>query len=410
VTWQEELRRLDEELASGQLNADDYRARRDQVLSSAVTPGASPAPQPQTSQASGSQANDTQIIQPVSPPQGVPQQQPQQSHQQPQQQAPQQQPSPEATQIVSSAETGGERTQVVSSWQTQQPQQDYRQPNTGQPSPPSGFQPPHQQAWNAPQEDVSPPWGSSEFPPIAPPRSSDWVAQGPETFSSSQSSGKGKKVALSLVALLVIAGLGVGVWLLFIRDTGPDTPIAAPTSVQPVPSPTLKPLPEPPVAKPETADDASTLVDPPGAARNGGGEFDMEKLKTSKLLPAPMITALEQGGMTSGLLKPSTDNGTTVGIYSLSLPDPQAATTAAQAYGTAQRTGGLPPNRELSLLGVPVYATSNGDGVYRAVYVVYNRVVIVEAFGSDRPNAQATFQELLTSQVDKAPPTVRTGN
>lgn len=406
MTWQEELRRLDEELASGQLNADDYRARRDQVLSAAVTPGAPQAPQPQAGQASGNQASDTQIIQPVSPPQGLPQQQ---QPQQPQQQSPQ--PSPEATQVVSSSDTGGERTQVVSSWQTQQPQQDYRQPNTGQPSPPSGFQPPHQQAWNAPQEDVSPPWGSSEFPPIAPSRNSDWVAQGPETFSSSQSSGKGKKVALSLVALLVIAGLGVGVWLLFIRDTGPDTPIAAPTSVQPAPTtPTQKPLPEPPAAKPETADDASTLVDPPGATRNGGGDFDLDKLKTSKLLPASVLTALEQGGMTSGLLKPTTDNGTTVGLYSLSLPDTQAATSVAQAYGTAQRTGGLPPNRELSLLGVPVYATANGDGVYRAVYVVYNRVVIVEAFGSNRPNAQDTFKELLTSQVAQAPPTVRTGN
>jgi hypothetical protein len=398
VTWQEELRRLDEELASGQLNADDYRARRDQVLSSAVTPGPSQPPQPQTGQASGNQASDTQIIQPVSPPQGVPQQ------------TPQQQPSPEATQVVSSSDTGGERTQVVSSWQTQQPQQDYRQPNTGQPSPPSGFQPP-QQAWNAPQEDVSPPWGGSEFPPIAPSRSSDWVAQGPETFSSSQSSGKGKKIALSLVALLVIAGLGVGVWLLFIRDTGPDTPIAAPTSSKPAPpSPTPKPLPEAPPAKPETADDSSTIVDPPGATRGGGGAFTLENLKTSKLLPAPMITALEQGGMTSGLLKPSTDNGSTVGIYSLSLPDSRSAVAAAQAYGTAQRTGGLPLNRELSLQGVPVYATTRGDGVYRAVYVVYNRVVIVEAFGSDRPNALATFKELFASQMEKAPPTERSGN
>src|SRR3954468_24584265 len=36
VSWQDELRKLDEELAAGQISADDYRVRRDQVLSSAV--------------------------------------------------------------------------------------------------------------------------------------------------------------------------------------------------------------------------------------------------------------------------------------------------------------------------------------------------------------------------------------
>jgi hypothetical protein len=397
VTWQEELRRLDEELASGQLTADDYRARRDQVLSSAVTPQAPPAPP--ADQGGGSQANETQIIQPLSPPQGVPQQQ-----RQPQQ------PSPEATQIVSAADTGAERTQVVSSWQTQQPPQvDYQQPHTGQPSPPSGFPPP-QQSWNAPHDDASPPWGGSEFPPIAPPRNSDWVAQGPETFSSSKSSGKGRVIAFSLLGLVVLAGLGVGVWLLFVRNAGPDTPVAAPTNAQPAPAPTLKPLPAPPAPNPEPRDNSSALVDPPGTTRNGGGEFDIAKLKTSKLLPASVISALEQGGMTSGLLKPSTDGGTTFGLYALSLPDARGAALVAQAYATAQRTGGLPESRDLSMQGVPVYATTSGDGVYRAVYILYNRVVIVEAFGSDRAAAQSTFTTLLANQVQTAPPTQRGGN
>ncbi|MER6767386.1 hypothetical protein ABT266_45095, partial [Amycolatopsis sp. NPDC000746] len=72
MSWQEELRRLDEELASGRLSADDYRIRRDQVLSSAVGQQDQPTPPPQSQS-----ADSTQVIAPVSPPSGVPQQQPQ---------------------------------------------------------------------------------------------------------------------------------------------------------------------------------------------------------------------------------------------------------------------------------------------------------------------------------------------
>ncbi|TVT34247.1 flagellar basal body protein FliL, partial [Amycolatopsis rhizosphaerae] len=58
MTWQEELRKLDEDLASGTLSADAYRARRDQILSAAVTSG-DPGSQPNQG---GEQANATQII------------------------------------------------------------------------------------------------------------------------------------------------------------------------------------------------------------------------------------------------------------------------------------------------------------------------------------------------------------
>lgn len=394
MTWQEELRRLDEDLASGQLSADDYRARRDQVLSSAVTSGAAQPPQEQVS----GNASETQIIRPVTPPHGNPAQS-----------------AAEATQIVSASEVGGERTQVVSNWQTQQPSSPaggFQQPQygTGQPSRSGGFQqPPYQQPpWNTSQEDVAPPWGNSDLPPMAPSRSPDWVAQGPETFSAKHTSGKGRKVAFSVLGVVVLAGLGVGIWLLFIRDSGPDTPVAAPPAqTSTAPTPTVKPLPEPPAIKPEPADNATALVSPPGTVRDGGGSFDMDKLKSSKLLPTAVITALDQGSMTSGLLKPSTDGGTTIGLYALSMPTPQSASAVAQVYATTQQTGGLPANRDLSLHGVPVYATTSGVGVFRAVYVLYNRVVIVEAFGSDRAAAQTEFKSLLAQQVTNAPPTQR---
>ncbi|RSM66257.1 flagellar basal body-associated protein FliL [Amycolatopsis sp. WAC 01376] len=261
VSWQEELRNLDEELASGRLSADDYRLRRDQVLSSAVAYG-DPAQQ--------------QVQQPG--------QQPQQPFQQPpappQQQAPQQtgQPSADSTQIIAPVnqpqQNGGEgeRTQVVPNWQQQQsdpnrtqvvppvasppggfpqqgqqaspaggfPQQGHASPAGGFPQqqqqPQHGYQQPQQQGWT--DNDASPPWGGSDFPPISPVGSTEWVKQGPELFED-KPKGKGGKIAIiAIVAVLVLAGLGVGGYFAFSGggDTPPD-PTAAPQSSQPQPAP-----------------------------------------------------------------------------------------------------------------------------------------------------------------------------
>lgn len=57
MTWQEQLRKLDEDFSSGRISAEDYRVRRDQVLSSAVAPT-------QHGQAPAS-AEATQIVRPA---------------------------------------------------------------------------------------------------------------------------------------------------------------------------------------------------------------------------------------------------------------------------------------------------------------------------------------------------------
>ncbi len=262
MSWQEELRNLDEELASGRLSADDYRLRRDQVLSSAVAYG-DPAQQ--------------QVQQPGQQPQQPFQQQPPAP---PQQQAPQQtgQPSADSTQIIAPVnqpqQNGGEgeRTQVVPNWQQQQsdpnrtqvvppvasppggfpqqgqqaspaggfPQQGHASPAGGFPQqqqqPQHGYQQPQQQGWT--DNDASPPWGGSDFPPISPVGSTEWVKQGPELFED-KPKGKGGKIAIiAIVAVLVLAGLGVGGYFAFSGggDTPPD-PTAAPQSSQPQPAP-----------------------------------------------------------------------------------------------------------------------------------------------------------------------------
>ncbi|WP_132875691.1 hypothetical protein [Tamaricihabitans halophyticus] len=136
MTWQEELRKLDEELAAGRIAADDYRVRRDQVLSSAVAPGeqgqqpAEPGGQPHPNQPPQGQPPQGQPPQ-GQPPQGQPPQgqpphggqppfgqqgqpAPGQPAAQPPQagQAPQGGAAPDSTQIISAipaAETSGQQ-------------------------------------------------------------------------------------------------------------------------------------------------------------------------------------------------------------------------------------------------------------------------------------------------------------
>ncbi|MDQ0378092.1 hypothetical protein [Amycolatopsis thermophila] len=229
VSWQEELRKLDEELASGRLSADDYRVRRDQVLSSAVSysentpqpqqpappqPPAQPA-QPQSQPADNS-ADSTQVIAPISPPQGTPQPQ----------------------------NFSAEPTQAVTpNWQARPPADPERTQYVANPSPPQGFpqvpaSPPQgfpqsgPQPWNAPESDATPPWGGSDFPPISP---VGGFAQGPEAFDDKPSKGGKGKIAwisVAVVVVLVAAGLTI-----FLTTSGGDDEQAGPTT-NPAPAPT----------------------------------------------------------------------------------------------------------------------------------------------------------------------------
>lgn len=402
MTWQEELRRLDEELAAGKLTADDYRTRRDQVLSQAVSLEHPP------SQVPGTNPAETQIIQPVAPPGEPPR------------------PSADATQVVSASDTGGaERTQVVQPWQPQQqppPQQHpgspaggFQQPYSQRPgehSPSGGFaqppQPQPQQGWNTPQ-DQSPPWGGSEFPPLAPSgNDTSWVSQGPESFQIKPSSGAKRKVVIAAIAVVVLAGIGVGVWALLSNTVG-DNPTAQQTSGQqePPPAPSTTPLPEPPAAKPEPSANAAALADLAGTPRAGGGTFDIAKLKSAKFLAESVTTQIERSGLTEALLKTNTNGEVTLSLIALDFPDAQGTAKVAQEYGNAQLEGGLTAQRDLAMRGVPVFVGKSTDStVYRAVYTLYTRVIVVEVFGPEAEAEQA-FRSLLNSQVQKAPPTER---
>jgi len=413
VTWQEELRALDQKLAAGTISAEEYRRTRDDVLAKTMSQGA-PA-QPNAEQTQGGPAEQQAGQQPSGPQSGGTQSggfgsQPPWSS--------------EATQFVApvtdSRATGGaaDRTQVVRSGDADRTQ---IVPGIGTPGPdgtgaPAGGQGrgtwpvTGQQNWQQQQSgdygNSGPPWIRPGFEPIASPAES-WIRQGPEAFNSG--SGNRSRIIGITVAVLLVAGLAVGGVLLFTNQSGTTQASPPPATTQSPPTTTKVKLPQPPPVKAAPVDTPHALVDPPGTARAGGGSLDLSTLATDNLLPKPMVDALNQAGMSEGLLKTTSDNGVIVGLYGLTVRGQSDASTVAQAYSAVQSGGGVPADAQRSMQGVPVFSTPSGTttSVFRAVYVLYNRVIIVEALGSDYNTVRQVFTQVLQQQVALAPPTVR---
>lgn len=304
MSWQEELRKLDEELAAGQISADDYRVRRDQVLSSAVSVGpGSQSPPP-------SKPEETQFIQagppPVAPPPGSDKTQ-----------VVGNQGDADKTQIVPGGTGEADRTQAVGGWQTARPGNDSDRTQVvpgipgvppqsyvgGQPPRPApdqgvfpptpGFPPP--MGWQQPDDDLSPPWAGGVFPPLAPTGSPEWARQGPEVFEDGSSS-TGKKVMLILLVVLVLGGLGTGLYFLVLKkDDNPSAQGGGGISSSQKPRPTSS-------TKPRPSDPNVALLEdmpkPPGSQQQQGQVLDLAQLAELKLMDAPEIELLRTAGVT----------------------------------------------------------------------------------------------------------------
>jgi hypothetical protein len=448
VGWQDELRELDARLAAGSVSADDYRRARDELLRKAQsggvgepaqqpTSGPFPAQQPSSGPFPAQQQPPSGPFAAQQPPSGPfpAQPQPQPQPQQPQQPAeptvaapftpspfkwnatpPQdsgQKPANDSTQVIQpvadpragsgdqtqvvpgSRDMGSDRTQVVRGVGAQD--QQWGNPQT----PPPWAAQQHQQTGG----QSAPPWGQ-EFDPVVPP-DMNWMRTGPEAFEQGPPKKRGKVIGIAIAGVLVV-GLGVAAFFYFTgnKDDVKNPPLANSTSQ--APTSTTVPLPEPPPTKAEPADAASALADPPGTTRGGGGQFNADTLQNGGLLPKPVVTAWVEAGFKQGLLKTTVSDPVTYGLFAVDFPDADSAAKAAKAYQSAQLAGSLQTVRELSMKGVPVYSSGEGaDPVYRGVYVVYTRVVIVEAFGKDRQAVEVGFKEILDKQVALAPPTKR---
>ncbi|MGH3467881.1 MAG: hypothetical protein ACRDQF_09160, partial [Thermocrispum sp.] len=330
MTWQEELRKLDEDFSSGIITADEYRVRRDQVLSSAVAP--------QRGDQSGV-ADQTQIVPPV--------------HRQPQGNP----PPADATQIVPHANADAERTQAVSPEMYQQhdmyqqpspprgfPQHDPHSPAHGFPhqSPPSpaagfpqqpsgGYQ--QQAAWHSAQtqEDATPLWGGDEFPPIAPPADEDWITQGPEHESSG--TGRTGKIIGVVVAVVLLAGIAIGAWALWGQDSGQPTADPGKTTSE-KPAPTT-----PPSTPPENENLPLAQLDGEPAGMADVAEFS--DVATLKYLTDGEASAYEKAGAGEANFQSTwLANGNKAVILLTQASDERAAQKAAAGLPKIQRDNG----------------------------------------------------------------------
>ncbi|MFD9963848.1 hypothetical protein [Amycolatopsis sp. NPDC058986] len=409
MSWQEELRRLDEELAAGQISADDYRVRRDNVLSSAVSYDPQGTPQ----QAPG-QADSTQIIAPVGgqPQQGAPQTGPPQQPQQPQQGS-----TADRTQIVNVPDSA-ERTQAVGqgTWQANAGEAERTQVVPGVPSPQGGFpapnsggfpaqqqqQPPYQQQqhpqqppqapWNAPSGDSVPPWGGSDFPPLS---STDhsWVGQGPEPFETKPSKGKGKIIGIA-VAVVVVIALGVGAFFVF-GNNGDNT-------AQPPASTSQTAPPAPPAPK-----DDLEIAKLPGTLKEKTDFPSFGDLAPRKVLTDDESDAYKAADASKARLAVSNlPSEVHAVVLTAQTSSPAAARTAADKLAQLQikfkmqtYSGTVPPGVDV----VQLAGQNGGASLIRAHYVYRNTVVRVQVDGADLASISSVFDEILAGQLKVLP-------
>lgn len=408
VSWQEELRRLDEELAAGQLSADEYRTRRDQVLSSAVG-----VQDQQPPQAPSPSADATQVIAPVSPPGGTPQAQPNQPG-------------------------DAERTQAVS-WQAQQPHTGagataFVPPVQSQPfSPPGGFvpppnpddnpertqvvrntgeyqpnyqgysqqPPPAQQGWNqVPPGAAAPPWGTQDTGAPHDPNDLSWMRQGPESYFETKSGSGKKKVITIVAAVLVVLLAGFAIWWFGLRSdsssvAGPpsagNSTSAAPST--PAPPPTVAPTRVPPM---------------PGKASSKNGTLSVDDAVQNEFLVGAEATSIKAAGAAYVTCQTSTNNPFDYTVLLVNTKSVEDANRLAQALQKPASSTGLQPVADHAGLpqSVSVFkAVLSDHTTYRAVYVSGAAVVRVDVNQAPATDTAVTkeFEGVMKAMLENVP-------
>jgi hypothetical protein len=368
VNWQDELRKLDDELASGRISADDYRVRRDQVLSSSNAGGQqAPGQQrwqaqpPSAGPATGSQA--TQYIAPVGEPPKP--------------------PNPDATQVVTPRPPDADRTQAV-------PSAGMGQPNYGPPSPAHGFQQPG---------PPPPPWqvSSDQAPPWLTQSNDSWSRSGPEVFDET-SSGKGKKVFAIIGVVLVVALIGGAVWWFGLREGsgGGGNTTAASTATTST------------TTKPKTP--LELLPAAPGTADPNNGEATAEKLVTAGFLTADDAEALTTAGVQKIAFKGGKEDAFTYHAEVFETDSPEKATKLATDLAEAAGRSGMVEGARGALpakSNVLQLIKPKQSGSYLVVYATGKQVVramtVQEPIGDSDTDLIRKFQEYSVAVSKKFP-------
>lgn len=387
MTWQEELRQLDSALAGGELSANEYRKRRDEILaaaSSAQPPspllGAPAGPPPgqaengeQTAEQAGEQAEVTQIV-------NV------------------QESEADQTQIIDSSTVAGakanangsgsdtavaadpERTQAVTTTAPPAPQQ---QPMWAtQPPDPNAqagmYPPPPQAIPGIPGPTVTPHDAQDLFTSNKPPR------------------GSKKPVLIGVVVLVVLALAGGAVWFFgFNRDDEPQN-TAEQTSTQSEPAPAPEPI-------------DITKIELPGKAADNGGEMDIARAGELKVIAPAEAALIADAGAEELVYSGAAEGDYRFLLYAYKNADQQAAEElTGNLLDIQQRlgfkdteVGEVPASVHVSTVSNPQASAMRGVYTYGDTTIQLS-VLQVPAGSIDELRVQ--FQRAMTTVTDAAPP------
>lgn len=377
MSWQDELRRLDEELATGRISADDYRSRRDAVMASAVSPSPEPAPP----------SESTTVMPQI--PTGQP--------------TPPQPGDPDKTQIVSGRPPDSDRTQAVGGgWVATPPPNTPDDPNRTQivpgvppqayaggrgPRPAPGFDQ-NQPPWQS-EEPLPPSWSGQDFPPLAASNAPEWTLQGPEVFESEKKSGAGKVFGI-IAIVVVLLGVAAGAYFLFRPDSNQASPGGGDKTTNETTTTTSE--------KPK-----GPIAELPGDQQNMAQVKTFEQLKSIDYLTQQEIALYEQGGAGDASVAISTDKDVRIIVVVVTMQSPEAAVAARDALGALQLNFNLVARQ--SEPGVVASANPNASNgpLLRAHYASGNKVVRIQSQGKDGDVAGQLFDQVISDQLERLP-------
>jgi hypothetical protein len=388
MTWQEELRQLDSALAGGELSANEYRKRRDEILAAA----------------SSAQAPSPVLGPPAGPPpaDGEPASSLNAAHSD--------NPDPaEVTQVVNieggaSAEREAEVTQIITdpakiagpnpadngSGGTEKTQLVAPvTPPADQPAQWSTLPPTHQAQTNV-----------GTFPPVPPqvggPAVTPLDAQ--DLFTSNKAARTGPKpwvIAIGVVVVLAIAGGAV--WFFGFRDSGTN---AADQSSTNSPAPSSESLPEPVDI---------TKIELPGDPATNSGEMDITRASQLAVIAPSEATLLGDAGAKQLTYSGYSEQNYRYLLYAYKSDSPAAAKElTGKILGVQHELGFTDTKLDGVPKGLTVTTVKNKDaaavrGVYTYGDVTIQLSVLQVPLG-DANELGAHFQQAITAVTDAAPP------
>jgi hypothetical protein len=374
MTWQESLRKLDNRLAKGEIGAAEYRKVRDEILAEASSGSQTPA-----RPVRGDQRGPT-------PPQAGPR-----PHPGDQEAA----NAAETTLVVKVDQPDEEATQVVDVDQLRSPQPPAAPPPAGPPpgpsGPPSPPGPPGPSGHGGPDDGAG---GQPAGPGVRPTPYRTAPIQGQEVFAEAGPE-RGGLLPKIVVAVLVLALVGAGVWWFAVREDGEADNATPPpeTSTQ--------------QQAPGIDDIAALLPDLPGKANPDNGTMSLERARELKLFTPPYATLLADNGSSEIAYRGAVRTGAGYLLVASPIPPENGADGVAVLAREHLQRAGFGPAEEVDPDDPPVIVRV--DSAFRTFIAVYSSGdVWVQLNVSGRPDGneqelRTEFQRVLGTVTERLP-------